>query len=85
MIPALVQTWKLDYLDAIAINRLLLELSIHIWGHGITETPKMLRYASGKEILLLAQLAVALSSRTALAADCERSGDPLRLIGAAMA
>ena len=85
VIPALVQTWNLDYLDAIAINRLLLELSIHIWGHGITETPKMLRYASGKEILLLAQLAVALSSRTALAADCERSGDPLRLIGAAMA
>ena len=85
VIPAMVQTWNIDYSDAIAVNRLVLDLSIHIWGHGITETPKMLRYASDREILLLAQLAVALSSRIAILDRCEHYGDPLRLIGAAMA
>ena len=85
VIPAMVHTWNIDYADAIAVNRLVLDLSIHIWGHGITETPKMLRYASDREILLLAQLAVALSSRIAILERCEHYGDPLRLIGAAMA
>ena len=85
VIPALVQVWNVDYADAIAINRLVLEISIHIWGHGIIGTPKMLSCPSEREVRLLAQLAVALSTRVALGAGSVHYGDPLRQIAVAMA
>ena len=85
VIPALVQVWNIDYADAIAMNRLVLAISIHIWGHGIIGTPKVLSCPSEREILLLAQLAVALSTRVALGAGSEHYGDPLRQIATAMA
>ena len=67
------------------MNRLVLAISIHIWGHGIIGTPKVLSCPSQREIRLLAQLAVALSTRVALGAGSELYGDPLRQIAAAMA